>query len=139
MHRHPKLIPAVALIGVLLFAAGGCSKVSTAEAVKFNDALVGANTRIAQAGKEFGDAAVKAIGGQPVEVAMAKRAFEKMNEAMERARADVKLLKVPDSPSARQFHDAYLSLMKTQEQLVKDDLSYPVNPGSSIGKPECWT
>ena len=116
------LVTAFLLAGVLLAAISGCSKVSTAEAVKFNDALVAANKRLSQAGKEFGEAAVKAIEGQTLEVAMAKRAFVKVSEAMESVNSEMRLIKVPDSPSGRKFHEEYLALLKTEEQMVKDDL-----------------
>jgi len=107
----------------LLFAAGGCGRgVSTAEAVRFNDTLVGLNARLAQAGKEFGEAAVKAVDGDLIEIAKAKRAFEKLTETMDGVKSESKGLKVPDSASARRLHEEFRRMLQAQEQMVKDDL-----------------
>ena len=110
-----------ATAAALLLSAAGCSKVSRTAAVQFNDTLVEAGNRVSVSGLAFGDAAGKAIGGGIQEVAKAKREFENVTEALARAQSDMKLVKVPDLPSARRFFDEHQKLLKLQEQIVRED------------------
>ena len=110
-----------AFAAALLFSMAGCSKVSRSAAIQFNDALVEAGNRVAVSGQAFGEAAGKAIGGGIQEVAKAKREFENVTDALTRAKSDMKLIKVPDTPSARRFFDEHQKLLKLQEQIVKED------------------
>jgi hypothetical protein len=120
MTRTHRFFGAAFAVAVLLSVAG-CSKVSRTAAVQFNDALVEAGNRVAVSGLAFGEAAGKAIGGGIQEVAKAKRELENVTEALARAKSDMKLIKVPDSPTARKFFEEHQKLLKLQEQIVKED------------------
>jgi hypothetical protein len=104
-----------------LLSTAGCSKVSTAQAVQFNDALVEASHRVTLAGREFGVAAGKAIGGGVMEVAKVKREHENMVEALERAQAEMKVIRVPDSPSARKLFEEFRKMMVVMDEVVRED------------------
>jgi hypothetical protein len=119
MNRWTAVISA-ALASVLLL--GGCGKgPSKADAIRFNDALVDANDRIAKAGSAFGDAAAAAVGGGIIEVGKVKREFENLNDAVSRSMADVRGLKVPETPAAKAFYGEHQALLKKQELIVKED------------------
>jgi len=105
-----------------LVVVAGCSRVSTQEAVQFNDALVASQKRLHGAGVRFGEAAAKAISGGPAEAVMLDRALENAKEEMARARADVRNLAVPKSDSARAFHAAFLQMLDTEEKLLAEEL-----------------
>jgi hypothetical protein len=115
---------AVTIAALLLAFIGisGCGKgPSKAEATRFNDALVDANGRIGKAGAIFAEAAGAAIGGGIIEVGKAKREFENLSEAVDRAKADTRSLKIPDTPAAKAFFDASQKLLKKEEAMVKED------------------
>ncbi|MSQ62868.1 MAG: hypothetical protein EXR33_03365 [Betaproteobacteria bacterium] len=76
---------------IVLLAFAGCGKgPSKADAIRFNDALVDSNDRIAKAGSAFAEAAAAAVGGGIIEVGKAKREFENLNDAVNRSMADVR-------------------------------------------------
>lgn len=110
------------LLAIALAAGAGCGRVSTQEAVHFNDALVASQKRLYEAGVKFGDAAGKALGGGPAEAVLLDRALENAKEEMARARADVRNLAVPKSDSARAFHAAFTRMLDTEEKLLADEL-----------------
>ena len=116
-----RLFIRAAFAAALLFSMAGCSKVSRGAAVQFNDALVEAGNRVAVSGQAFGQAAGKAVGGGIEEVAKAKREFENVTEALARAQSDMKLIKVPDTATARRFFDEHQKLLKLQDQIVKEE------------------
>jgi hypothetical protein len=109
------------LAALALFLFSGCNKVSTVDAVKFNDELVATGKRVSLAGMTFSIAAVKAIEGGVMEVALAKREFENVTDALAKAQSDMKKVKVPDSATARTFFEEHQKLLKLQEQIVNED------------------
>ena len=112
-----------ALLAAALFAVAGCGKgPSKAEAIRFNDALVDANERIGKAGMAFAEAAGAAVEGGIIEVGKAKREYENLSDAFNRATADVRKLKVPESPAAKTFYNEHQALLKKQESMVREDL-----------------
>lgn len=113
---------AVLCAGLALCAAGGCSRVSSQEAARFNEALVQSQKRLNDAGLEFGKSAGAAIDGGAVEVAMLDRALEKTLEAVARSKGDVQNMTVPKSAAARNFHVAYLKMVETEEKLLAEEL-----------------
>ena len=107
---------------IALLALAGCGKgLSKADAVRFNDALVAANDRVAKAGTAFGEAAAAAVGGGIIEVGKVKREFENLTDAVTRSTADVRSLKVPETPGAKAFHNEHLALLKKQALIVSED------------------
>jgi len=113
-------VPAL-VVAALLGLAGCGKKVTTAEAVKFNEALVATQKRLHDAGFEFGKAAAAAVGGGHVELAMAARAHESAQEALERVRSELRMIQVPKAASAQQFHDAYVKMIAEQEKLLVEE------------------
>lgn len=113
----PALVAALALAASL----SGCSKVSSEQAVEFNDAVVQSQKRISDSSKEFVDTIAAAIDGQIVDVAKARSKFGFVVEAIDRAREDARAVRIPKSPSAQLFYDAHLALLAKQEQVVKED------------------
>ena len=109
------------LAALALIAFAGCSKVSTVDAVRFNDELVATGKRVSVAGVAFSVAAVKAIEGGVMEVALAKREFENVTDALAKAQGDMKRVKVPDSLTARKFFEEHQKLLTLQEQIVSED------------------
>ena len=115
-----KSIFPVALIALLALA--GCGKgPSKAEAIPFNDTLVDANGRISKAAGVFAEAAGAAISGSIIEVGTAKREFENLSDAVDRAKSDTRSVNVPDTPAAKAFHAASEKLLKKEEVMVKED------------------
>lgn len=109
----------LAALALVVFA--GCSKVSTNDAVRFNDELVAAGKRVSISGLAFSVAAVKAIEGGVMEVALAKREFENVTDALAKAQSDMKMVKVPDSATARKLFEEHQKLLKLQEAIVSED------------------
>jgi len=111
------------LISAAMFLAAGCGKkgTSAADAVRFNDGLVASSKRVTDSAKAFGEAVGPAVDGGIEQVAKAKRELENVEEALQRAEADVRLLKVPESPAAKAFYDEHQKLLKHQEQMVKEE------------------
>ena len=89
--------------------------------MQFNDALVESSHRVTLAGRAFGVAAGKAIGGGVMEVAKVKREHENMVEALERAQAEMKVIRVPDSPSARRLFEEFRKMMVVMDEVVRED------------------
>jgi hypothetical protein len=116
-----RIAHALAAALALSAALSGCSKVSTQDAAEFNNTMVRAHKRVGDAGKEFVDTIAAAIDGQVMDVAMARSKFEFVVEAIDRAHADTRTLRVPKSPSAQAFYDAQQALLAKQEQVVKED------------------
>ena len=115
-----KIVFTIVLISLLTLA--GCGKgPSKAEAIRFNGALVDANGRIGKAVTVFAEAAGAAISGGIIEVGKAKREFENLSDAVDRAKSDARSVKVPDTSAAKVFHTASEKLLKKEEAMVKED------------------
>jgi hypothetical protein len=107
---------------IALLALAGCGKKgSRADAVKFNDGLVASSKRVSDAARAFGNAIGPAVDGGIQEVSKVKRELETVTESFQRAKSDINLLTIPDSPEARVFLDEHLKLLKRQEQLIKEE------------------
>ena len=118
---HMNTVSRFFLCVLALLAFAGCNKVATVDAVRFNDELVATGKRVSLAGMTFSVAAVKAIEGGVMEVALAKREFENVTDALAKAQGDMKRVKVPDSPTARKFFEEHQKLLMLQEQIVNED------------------
>jgi hypothetical protein len=114
---------AFALAAAALLALGGCSRgVTSEQARQYNNALVDAYERIGKAMLEFGQAAGAALEGQTIEVAKAKREHENLADAVTRTRADIRIIQMPKSETAKAFYDEVEKLLASQEKMVKEDM-----------------
>ncbi len=116
------LLVAAAVVAV---TAGGCGKkVTSRQAVEFNDALVAQNRRLVAAGDEFVERATRALqGGGSVDVAMARRSYESAMETMDRVRSDVRIVQVPDSEAARKYYVEFQRSLENQDRMIRRDLA----------------
>ncbi len=121
-----RLSPALALLAALglVLATAACGKrVSSAEAVEFNNALVKSQRRLVEAGDEFAGKAVKALqGGSSVDVAITRRAYESAIETMDRVHSDVRIVQVPATEAARRYYDEFQRSLKIQDELIRMEL-----------------
>jgi hypothetical protein len=100
-----------------LVALSACGKrTSTADAVRFNDGLVAASNRVTKSARAFGEVLEPAVAGGIEAVAKAKRELENIEEALQRAQADVRLLTVPESASAKAFLAEHQKLLDSMDQ-----------------------
>ena len=112
-----------AVLSAAFLLLPGCGKgVSSSQALQYNNALVDAYQRIGKAMIAFGKAAGEALEGQIIEVAKAKREHENLVEAVERTRADIRIVPIPKSETAKKFHDEVEALLASQEKMVKEDM-----------------
>ena len=112
-----------ALAAAAALALAGCSKgVTSAQALQYNNSLVEAYERIGKAMIAFGKAAGEALEGQIIEVAKAKREHENLAEAITRTRADIRIIPVPKSETAKAFYDEVEKLLASQEKMVQEDM-----------------
>jgi hypothetical protein len=115
---------AFALLAAVLIAGGGCGrKVTSRQAVEFNDTLVAQNKRLVAAGDEFVDRATKALrDGGSVDVAMTRRSYESAMEMLDRVRSDVRIVQVPDSEAARRYYAEFQRSLENQDRMIRRDL-----------------
>lgn len=112
----------LAFTAAAVVAVSGCSRVTSEQARQYNDALVDAYQRIGKAMIAFGKAAGEALDGQIIAVAKAKREHENLVEAVARTRADIRIISMPKSETAKAFYDEVEKLLTAQEKMVKDEM-----------------
>jgi hypothetical protein len=98
------------------------ARITVAEAKQFNDALVNANKRLENAGRDFGLAVGPAVAGNEVNLFQVRRTYNQLVQTLNEVKADMRALKVPPSQSARAFYDAHQRALAGQEQMVQNDL-----------------
>ncbi len=117
------IVPAVACY---VFALAGCAG-SGAAALQFNNAIAGANSKLAAAGTSFGVALGPILQGQPGDPAEIRRQFDSVLQQLAAVQADMKALKVPDSQVAKDFWNAHQQFLAGQEKMVKQEFKQIVD------------
>jgi len=109
------LLLGVALPACKLFK----SKKANKEALAFNEALVEHNKSINQMGRQLGVKIGQRLAGKDdVDDGDLEDGVEAIQAKIKQVRAAVKAMKVPDHPTARALHKAYLTFLDEETRLV---------------------
>ncbi len=117
-------IPTLTLLVLLMGAsAPACklfkSKKATKEAVAFNEALVAHNKSVNKMARELGVKIGQRLAGKDdVDDADLEDGVEAIQAKIKQVRAAVKAMKVPDHPTARALHKAYLTFLDEESRLI---------------------
>jgi hypothetical protein len=85
-------------------------------ALKFNNAIAGANKKMADVGMEFGKAVGEVLSGQETSLPKAKAAHEKWVKTLSDVKAEMKTLTVPSSASGKKLYETHQRFLQVQEE-----------------------
>lgn len=123
MNSRKMLALRAALVIGILAAALPARADDKADALAFSDAMANANKKLHDAGFNFGKSIRPAIDGGAKEAADAENALKETAKVLAAVQADMKALKVPNLPLAREFYNAHQEFLKGQETMVKNDFA----------------
>jgi hypothetical protein len=92
------------------------------EPQKFNEAIVGFNKQLNEAGMKLGMALAPALQGNAVDLKEVRKTYTAVEKVVAKIKKEAAALKVPDSDSARKLAKVYQSFLKGQEAMVKKDM-----------------
>jgi hypothetical protein len=92
----------------------------------FNESIISANSKLEAAGKDFGEAVVRAAKGGPQDVTQARQFYEKARQVMQQVKSDMQSLHVPPSKSAQDLYDAHQKFLQVEEHMIDKDLGEAV-------------
>jgi hypothetical protein len=116
--KHPRLLPQVTLVVLVLLA--GCSKGPPPRPVKFCEILSGYNQKLAESARAFQKTLLPLSGGQPVDAAPVRTAYQAMSTALQNVKNEVEDLQAPRrSPEGEELLDRYKTFLGAEESIMQ--------------------
>jgi hypothetical protein len=94
-------------------------RITPQQALAFNQAIAGANQRLATGGMNFGLALRPLTQGREADLIQVRRAYEDLKQAVQQVQGEVNALTVPPTASARRFYEAEQEFLKAEEKMVQ--------------------
>lgn len=114
---------AAAFLGLLFMSSLSAKADDKSDALAFSEAMAKANMKLHDAGFNFGKSIGPALNGGAKEIADAENSLKETSKILAGVQADMKALKVPNLPLAKEFYDAHQAFLKGQEAMIKNDFA----------------
>jgi hypothetical protein len=111
-----RLVLAVALVPL---AAAGCEP----EAVRFNNTIAAYNRRLNDAGKQFVQDVGSARQAKGLDADRLWASYDRLRETVKEVKQEFAALEVPPGPSAKRLAEGYAKFLRSQDQMVLNELS----------------